>query len=164
MIVAYISLGSNLGDRLGYINRALGKLKEREDIKIIKVSSFYETEPVGYKEQGKFINAVLALETNLQPYELLQVLQSIETDLDRVRTRRWGPRTIDLDILFYGDQILNDPDLTIPHPRVTERAFVLFPLAEIAPSLLHPITGKSISSHLNALNDRGGVVIFPHNH
>lgn len=154
---AYISVGSNLGDRLEYINRALKMLNEQEDIKVTRISSFYETEPVGYEEQGKFINAAFALETKLQPGELLGLLQSIESALNRVRTRRWGPRTIDLDILFYDDLILNDPDLTLPHPRLTERAFVLIPLAEIAPLLVHPVTGKTISYHLEALDDRSGV-------
>ncbi len=154
---AHLSIGSNLGDRTGYIKEALGLLSAEENIRLTRVSSFYETEPVGFTDQGKFINAAFSLETTYAPHALLQVLQGIEDRLDRKRTRRWGPRTVDLDILFYGDVVLGDPELTIPHPRLTERAFVLFPLAEIAPALVHPLTGKTVLQHLEALKDKAGI-------
>lgn len=155
---AYVSIGSNLGDRMGYIKKALHLLKEQEKIQLKRISAYYETEPVGYLEQGKFINAVFCLETTHTPHLLLQILQGIESSLERERTIRWGPRTVDLDILFYNNAVLQDSELTIPHPRLTERAFVLVPLAEIAPTLLHPLTGKTILQHLEELNDKTGVV------
>lgn len=155
---AYISIGSNLGDRAGYLRRALDLVQEQKGARLVQVSSLYETEPVGGVEQGKFLNAVFSLDTALGPYELLGVLQEIEAHLGRKRDLRWGPRTVDLDILCYGETVLEDPLLTLPHPRLTERAFVLVPLVEIAPSLEHPLSGKTMAAHLEALADRGGVV------
>ena len=157
MNTAYISVGSNLGDRAGYIKTALELLNARDQIRIARVSSCYETEPVGYIDQEKFINAAFSLETAHSPHGLLRALQEVEARLERKRTLRWGPRTVDLDILLFGDEVLDDPRLTVPHPRLTERAFVLFPLAEIAPSLVHPLTGRTIVQHLEALEDKGGV-------
>lgn len=155
---AYISIGSNLGDRAGYLRRALDLVQEQKGARLVQVSSLYETEPVGGVEQGKFLNAVFSLDTALGPYELLGVLQEIEAHLGRKRDLRWGPRTVDLDILCYGETVLEDPLLTLPHPRLTERAFVLVPLVEIAPSLEHPLSGKTMAAHLETLADRGGVV------
>jgi len=155
---AHISIGSNLGDRAGYLRRALDLVKAQSGMRLVRVSSLYETEPVGGVEQGKFLNAVFSLDTALGPYELLGVLQEIEARLGRKRDLRWGPRTVDLDILCYGDTVLEDPLLTLPHPRLIERAFVLVPLVEIAPSLEHPLSGKTMAAHLEALADKGGVV------
>ncbi len=154
----YISIGSNLGDRAGYLRRALDLLKEQKGVRLDRVSSLYETEPVGGVEQGKFLNAVFSLDIALGPYELLGILQEIEARLGRKRDLRWGPRTVDLDILCYGDTVLEDPLLTLPHPRLIERAFVLVPLVEIAPSLEHPLSGKTMAAHLEALADKAGVV------
>jgi 2-amino-4-hydroxy-6-hydroxymethyldihydropteridine diphosphokinase len=155
---AYISIGSNLGDRLGYLKKAWWLLQAREEIQLTQLSSCYETEPLGYVKQGKFINAVFSLQTSCTPHALLKILQGIESFLGRERTVRWGPRSVDLDILFYADTVLQDSVLTIPHPRLTERAFVLVPLAEIAPLLLHPLTGKTIRQHLEEVEGRSGVV------
>ena len=152
---AYISIGSNLGDRMGYIKKALHLINVQEKVQLTRVSSFYETEPVGYLDQAKFINGVFSLETAHSPHALLQILQGIETSLERKRTVRWGPRTMDLDILLFSNIVLQDSVLTVPHPRLVERAFVLVPLAEIAPSLLHPVTGKTISQHLEELGGLG---------
>lgn len=154
----YISLGSNLGDRVDYLNKALNILNTHREIEQLHVSSYYETEPAGYLEQGKFINAAASLKTTLNPLDLLIVLQSAEASLDRVRTIRWGPRTVDLDILFYDNLVLEDHDLIIPHPRLTERVFVLVPLAEIAPNLVHPLTGMTVIEHLEKQSETGGVI------
>ncbi len=136
MVKAYIGLGSNIGDKIGYLNQAINLLREDEHIKIKKVSSFYETAPVDYVKQDRFVNAVVSIETHLSPYELLEVCQSIEKKLNRKREIRYGPRTIDLDILLYDEIFLKDTKLTIPHPRMKARAFVLIPLYEIEPHLL----------------------------
>ncbi len=157
MITAYISMGSNLGDRRRYLREALHLLQNEEKLSLTMVSSLYETEPVGFLEQGKFFNAALALQTRHSPHALLEILLHVESRLERRRTMRWGPRTVDLDLLFYGALVLDDPILTLPHPRVTERAFVLFPLAEIAPFLLHPLSGKTIRDHLEELPGKSGV-------
>ncbi|PKM78875.1 MAG: 2-amino-4-hydroxy-6-hydroxymethyldihydropteridine diphosphokinase [Firmicutes bacterium HGW-Firmicutes-13] len=155
MKLAYLGLGSNLGDRISYLNKAVDILNSHEHISVIKVSSFYETDPVGYEEQGKFMNCVVLCETELSPYELLKYIQKIEITLKRVRTIRWGPRTIDVDILMYGDLEINDePHLVIPHLRMTEREFVLTPLAEIAPEAVHPSTGSTAAELLKKLKNR----------
>ena len=129
----YLSLGSNIGETRKNLEEALEMLAEK--VKITAVSSYYETEPVGYKDQSWFLNIAVAGETVLAPYELLSFTQSIEQGMGRVKLIRFGPRNIDIDILLYDDLILNDETLTIPHPRMTERAIVVEPLNEIAPEL-----------------------------
>ena len=129
----YLSLGSNIGETRKNLEEALEMLAEK--VKITAVSSYYETEPVGYKDQSWFLNIAVAGETVLAPYELLSFTQSSEPGMGRVKLIRFGPRNIDIDILLYDDLILNDETLTIPHPRMTERAFVVEPLYEIAPEL-----------------------------
>ena len=129
----YLSLGSNIGETRKNLEEALEMLAEK--VKITAVSSYYETEPVGYKDQSWFLNIAVAGETVLAPYALLSFTQSIEQGMGRVKLIRFGPRNIDIDILLYDDLILNDETLTIPHPRMTERAFVVEPLYEIAPEL-----------------------------
>lgn len=141
---AYLSLGSNQGDRVKNLEDARLKISINPCIQITSLSSLYETEPVGYQEQEWFINQVLKVETTLSPLELLNVTQEIEKKLGRKRNIRWGPRTLDIDILFFEDSVLTTPDLTLPHPRLHERKFILVPLAEIAPSLIHPVLGESI--------------------
>ncbi len=131
MTKVYLSLGSNIGDRVGYLNSAIALLKRDKDISNIKVSSFYETDPVGYEKQDDFVNCVLSLETGLSAQILLSFCQKIEKDLKRVRLFRWGPRTIDVDILLFGDIIINETDLIIPHERMFDRAFVMVPLSEL---------------------------------
>src|SRR5437879_2846864 len=144
-VTAYIGLGSNLGDRRDYLERALQALRETAGVRVGRVSSFYETEPVGGPPgQQTYLNAVAQLESDLEPHSLLQVLLGVEQALGRVRSERWGPRTIDLDLLLYGDLALADPVLTVPHPRLHERRFALEPLAEIAPQAVHPVLGRTI--------------------
>lgn len=150
-IIAYIGLGSNMGNKTANCQMAVEHLAEAG--RIISVSSFYYTEPVGYKEQEDFINAVAILETNRSPAELMSICRAIEDRLGRRRTVRWGPRTIDLDILLYGDLVVRRPDLIIPHPLMTSRRFVLAPLAEIAPAMMHPVLNKTIVQLLGELQN-----------
>ncbi len=131
VVDAYLSLGSNMGDRLGHLKAATHALAQSENIEVIKVSSVYETDPWGYEDQRPFYNAVIRIRTTLSPMELLRLCQTIEHQQHRVRQVRWGPRTLDIDILMYGDRAVNSLELTIPHPRMEERDFVLVPLAEI---------------------------------
>jgi 2-amino-4-hydroxy-6-hydroxymethyldihydropteridine diphosphokinase len=150
-IIAYIGLGANLGDRQGSLKRALKKLDNPPTIKVIRVSALYETAPVGVTDQPEFLNAVAAVETTLPPRELLDVLLHLENQMGRVRTLRWGPRVIDLDLLLYGDAQVALVGLTVPHPRLRERAFVLVPLAEIAPNLALPEDGRTVSELAESL-------------
>jgi 2-amino-4-hydroxy-6-hydroxymethyldihydropteridine diphosphokinase len=152
MSIAYIGLGSNIGNKSENILHALNLLNQNHDIKIIKISSFYETEPIGYEDQDWFINAVAELETYISPKRLLGILLGIEQEMGRKREIKWGPRIIDLDLLLYDKLCLNEPDLIIPHPRMHERAFVLVPLAEIAENAIHPIFNKSIKEILDRLD------------
>ena len=133
MPVSFLSLGSNLGNRLEHLSDAVISLQNHPKVKVTKVSAVYQTKPVGGPEQDDYLNAVLEIETELSPTELLEVIQSIENGQDRVREVRWGPRTLDIDVLTYNDLILGDEKLTLPHPRISERAFVLVPWHEIAP-------------------------------
>jgi 2-amino-4-hydroxy-6-hydroxymethyldihydropteridine diphosphokinase len=142
---AYVGLGSNLGDRLDYLTRALRALGEQPGLAVVRVSSFHETEPEGGPPgQGKYLNAVAELRTDLEPAALLHVLLDVEQQLGRVRGERNAPRTIDLDLLLYGDRIVYEAGLTVPHPRMHERRFVLVPLSEIAPDAVHPVLRRSI--------------------
>ena len=152
MVVAYISAGSNIGDREANLDFGARRLGERG--KIIRASSFYETEPVGYADQPWFLNQVFELETMLTPHELLAWCNEIERDRGRVRTFPNAPRALDLDILLYGERVINDPNLVIPHPRMTERRFVLEPLAEIAPELTHPVEKKTVGRLLANCPDK----------
>lgn len=140
-MLAYIGLGSNLENPLQQIKTAIDDLQSLVDINIVSVSSLYQSPPMGPTDQPDYINAVLALETSLNPHQLLDALQSVEQLHGRVRKRHWGERTLDLDILLYGDLILDDERLTIPHPGMHERAFVLYPLAEIAENIEIPGLG-----------------------
>ena len=144
MTTIYLSFGSNLGNKLENIRQALKLLNETNGIKITKASSIYETAPVGGVEQDYFLNGVCELETELTPYELLEAIQSIEYALKRVRKVHWGPRTLDLDILLFEDTVMNEARLTIPHPYMHERSFVLIPMNEIAPGVTHPVLHKTI--------------------
>jgi 2-amino-4-hydroxy-6-hydroxymethyldihydropteridine diphosphokinase len=153
---AFVGLGSNLGDRVGYLSLARQGLEEHPLIVIKRASSIYESEPVGYLEQDWFLNQVVEIATGLQPSELLAVMQGIENRLGRERKIRWGPRVIDLDLLLFEDLVISTPELTVPHPRMYERSFVLIPLCEIAPDLLHP-DGMNTRTHLQRhLETRGG--------
>ena len=136
---AYVGLGSNLGDRSATLARALELLGERQGIEIVAVSSFRETDPVGYLDQPRFLNAAAAIETSLSPEALLDALLEVERELGRTREgQRYGPRTVDLDLLLLEGITVNEPGLTVPHPRLHERVFALAPLAELDPSLVVP--------------------------
>lgn len=149
---AYISLGANLGDRERSLRRALELLDAREGIRVVRVSSLRETEPWGPVEQPAFVNAAAELETSLEPRELLEALLAVERRLGRVREGpRYGPRTIDLDLLVYGDAVVSEPGLELPHPRLHERRFALEPLAELDPALVVPGLGR-VSALLAALD------------
>lgn len=151
---ALIALGANLGEREKSLREALARLDAEPAIDVERVSSFFETEPVGGPAgQGKYINAAALLRTSLAPRELLAVLLQIEHDLGRVRAKdqRNAPRTMDLDLLLYDQQILHEPGLEIPHPRLHERQFVLLPLSEIAPEWVHPVLGKTMRELLAGL-------------
>lgn len=137
-VTAYLGLGANLGEREETIKQALKKLAAQPTIEVTAVSSLYQTAPVGMTDQPDFLNAAAAIRTTLTPQELLACILQLEQQLGRVRTVRWGPRTIDIDILVFGSKEINQPQLTVPHPRLEKRLFVLVPLAEIAPDLRLP--------------------------
>jgi 2-amino-4-hydroxy-6-hydroxymethyldihydropteridine diphosphokinase len=151
---AYISFGSNIGDRNGNIRMALELIGEHPNIEIERVSSIYETEPFGRKDQRWFLNGVVEITTSLSPEELLIELQDIEIRLGRKREERWGPRRIDLDIILFDNLIIEGEDLKIPHPGLHNRRFVLTPLVELAPRLLHPRLNKTIEELLLEVGDR----------
>jgi 2-amino-4-hydroxy-6-hydroxymethyldihydropteridine diphosphokinase len=157
----FIGLGTNLGDRLANLQAAIQSLLPK--VHLSAVSPIYETPPWGVLDQPDFLNQVIEAETELYPSELLKFLKQIEKQLGRVASVRYGPRLIDLDILLYDEWILDLPDLTIPHPQMENRAFVLFPLANLAPDLRHPVSGKTIQQLLDAWlieNDPTGIELF----
>ena len=148
----YLSLGSNIGERAGNIARAIAELPGR-GVRVVKRSALYETEPVEFLAQGWFLNCVVEVETDLVPGELVRALLEIERGMGRKRVLPKGPRIIDMDILLFGPLAVREKDLEIPHPRMTERRFVLVPLAEIAPSALHPVLKKSVAELLAVTPD-----------
>jgi 3-oxoacyl-[acyl-carrier protein] reductase len=149
MTIAYIALGSNLGDRDDFLRRAVTALRQTEGVAVTRVSPLYETRPIGGPEgQGAYLNAVAEVRSERAPHDLLAVLLNLEQQLGRVRVEKNGPRTIDLDLLLYGDLVHEDESLTVPHPRMHERLFVLQPLAQLAPGLLHPILKRNIAELL----------------
>jgi 2-amino-4-hydroxy-6-hydroxymethyldihydropteridine diphosphokinase len=150
----YIGLGSNLGEREALIRMALDDLSRLPETQLVRASSLYDTEPVGEVEQPNFLNAVAQLESELSARQLLWNLLLIERRLGRVRTQKWGPRTIDLDLLLYGNLVVDEPDLHVPHPELTRRSFVLVPLLELDPLLVHPVTGETLLNHLSWLTTR----------
>ena len=149
LVTVYLCLGSNMGDRKENIEKAMEYLSQK--LRITGKSSVYDTEPVGNPEQPHFLNMVCQLKTMLKAADLLVLAKAIERKQGRMPGRANSPRPIDIDILFYGDEVINTPDLTIPHPRLTQRAFVLVPLAEIAPALVHPVNKKTVKELLKEL-------------
>jgi len=153
MATAYIGLGANLGEREATIRAALDRLRAHPHIRVTAESSLIETAPVGGPpNQPAFLNGAAALETDLAPEALLAVLKETERALGRRPRGRWGAREIDLDLLLYGDRIVRTPRLTVPHPRLSERRFVLAPLAQVAPDALHPVTGRTVRQMLTGLD------------
>jgi len=164
--ICYIGLGSNVGDRLQNIKKAVSLIADWPDSKILKTSSIYETEPWGVKDQAPFFNAVIEISTNLLPEVLLKHCLDTEKQMGRIRTIKWGPRIIDLDILFYGSQVIKTDTLVIPHPLLAERDFVIIPLNDIAPDFIHPVTHLSIheltaSFNLSKLHPIEKLIIEP---
>ncbi|MFN4071139.1 MAG: 2-amino-4-hydroxy-6-hydroxymethyldihydropteridine diphosphokinase [Thermus caldifontis] len=157
-MLAYVGLGSNLGDRAGYLLKALSLLSRLEKTHLLRLSPVYETEPVG-PPQPLYLNLVAEVETGLSPRAFLEGLLTVEQSLGRERKERWGPRTIDLDLLLYGDWVLEEEGLEVPHPRLHQRAFVLVPLADLIPEGLHPVLGRTFAELLASL-DRKGVRPF----
>ena len=154
-VTAYLGLGSNMGNRQDNLERALDFLSQR--LRIEKVSSIYDTEPVGDVNQPRFLNLVCQVYTSLTPMALLTLGKGIESKLGRVSGKSNAPRPIDIDVLFYDEQIIETPELVIPHPKLTERAFVLIPLAQIAPDLVHPVNSKTVRELLEGLTEVQGV-------
>jgi 2-amino-4-hydroxy-6-hydroxymethyldihydropteridine diphosphokinase len=152
----YLSLGSNLGNRRANLKKALGLLGD--SVEIVKVSSVYDTEPVGVGEQPRFLNLMCCVNTNIGPMQLLSLIKGIEAGMGRDPSLRDAPRIIDIDIIFYGDTIIESPDLIIPHPRMRDRAFVLVPFGEIAPEVVHPESGERIDELAARVEGAEGVV------
>ena len=158
MHLVYVGFGSNIGDRLAYIQNAIRALSETEWITLQKISSVYQTAPVGYETQAQFLNGVAAIQTDLPPLCLLHTLKNIETEVGRQHRIRWGPREIDLDILIYGDLCFQTEKLVIPHPEMHHRRFVLAPLVEIAPDLVHPVLKETVQTLVERLEDDKSVL------
>jgi 2-amino-4-hydroxy-6-hydroxymethyldihydropteridine diphosphokinase len=155
MNIAYLGLGTNLGDRKENLSKTIEAISLK--MSISKQSSLYETTPWGYTDQPDFLNQAIEVETNLRPLRLLNFIKKTELELGRVKNFRYGPRLIDIDILFYDDMVKTTRRLQIPHPRITERAFVLVPLYEIAPEYIHPVLKKTVARLLEELPDQTGV-------
>lgn len=151
----YLSLGSNMGDKRENLLEAIKRVGELENTEVVKSSTILETEPFGYIEQDNFLNACLEVKTLLTPQEFLSSILKIELDMGRVREIKWGPRVIDIDILFYDDEIIQEDNLAVPHPWICEREFVLEPLSEIAPNYVHPLERKTIMMLARKLKESG---------
>jgi 2-amino-4-hydroxy-6-hydroxymethyldihydropteridine diphosphokinase len=155
----YVALGSNLGDRRGLLASALGALAALDGVEVVAVSDFVETAPQGPPGQGPYLNAAAALRCEIEPRRLLNTMLAIEAahGRDRASEQRWGPRPLDLDLLLYGDLVIDEPEFVVPHPRLHERPFVLVPLAQIAPEAVHPVLGLTMQSLRDRLPGPCGV-------
>ena len=151
----HLGLGSNMGDKVGHLCEAVRRLKSIGNVEAL--SSLYLTEPVGFANQDCFLNAAVCLRTHLTPREVLEAVLAMEREMGRVRTVKYGPRTIDIDLLLWGEMAIDEPGLSLPHPRLQERLFVLAPLAEIAPALRHPVLGQVMAALRDAKAEEGGV-------
>jgi len=160
-MLTYIGIGSNQGDALSNCRKAIQAIAADPRNRLVQCAPFYRTEPVGEKDQDWFINGVIALETSMPPRDLLHFLLTVEKSLGRFRRERWGPRIIDLDLLFYGNVISEDEELRIPHPRLHERRFVLVPLKDIAPDWEHPLLHQTIAEILGSLKKEEIVLPLP---
>ena len=155
----FLSLGSNIGERARNIARAIAELPEH-GVRVVGRYSLYETEPVEFLAQGRFLNCVVEVETELEPAELMRALLDIERSMGRERVTPKGPRIIDMDILLFGSRVVREADLEIPHPRMAERRFVLVPLVKIAPAVVHPVLKKTVAELLAETTDRSEVRLF----
>ena len=155
--IAYIGIGSNVGNKVDQCEKAISEILKVDRHKLLVKSSLFKTKPIGYTSQDWFVNGVIKIETDLEPLDLLRVLKTIESQLGRKETFRWGPRTIDLDILIFDDREMRTEELQIHHPLLHERQFVLIPLAEIDRDLVHPVLKKTIGELLNNLKEDQGV-------
>jgi len=160
MARCFIGLGSNLGDKLLNIKRAVELLSKEDGVSLLEVSPLYCTSPVGPQDQDWFINCVSSIESKLEPLGLLKAVLGVEEKLGRVRERTWGPRTIDLDVLFYDNLVLSSSELTIPHPEAHKRAFVLIPLRDLAPDLVHPVLKRSVKDLCSELELGAQKIIY----
>ncbi|MEO6696225.1 MAG: 2-amino-4-hydroxy-6-hydroxymethyldihydropteridine diphosphokinase [Ignavibacteria bacterium] len=158
--IAYLGLGSNVGDKLLYIERAVSEIMNLEDCKIIISSSVYETEPWGKKNQDSFLNSVIQIETGQSAESLLKQLKYIEAKIGRTDNAKWAEREIDIDLLFYGNEIIKKDTINIPHGEVENRKFVMIPMCEISPDFVHPVLNKTISQLLKETNDSLSVIKF----
>ena len=159
MVTAFLLLGSNVGDREGYLEKARQQIEQHAE-DLVMVSSIYETDAWGRLSQPVFLNQVIGIETSLIPKQLLAVVQEIETSLGRHHPEKWAPRTLDIDILFYGNQIIETPELIIPHSAIQQRKFTLIPLAEVAPDFVHPVLHKTIVELLTECVDPLAVNLY----
>lgn len=157
MARCYLGLGSNLGDRAGAVRESVDLIAAGGDIEIRGLSSLYVTKPWGNEDQPDFVNAVAEADTQLEPAEVLARAKMVEVEMGRAKREKWGPREIDIDLLLYGDEVIQTDNLRVPHPGIEERAFVLVPLLELAPDLVHPVTGKRLDESLRRLESRGEI-------
>jgi 2-amino-4-hydroxy-6-hydroxymethyldihydropteridine diphosphokinase len=155
--IAYIGIGSNIGNKVRHCEKAIAEILKADRHKLLAQSSLFKTQPIGYTSQDWFVNGVIKIQTELELLNLLRILKSIESRMGRVKTVRWGPRVIDLDILFFDDEEIRNDEVQIPHPSLHERQFVLIPLAEIDQNLIHPVLKRTVRELLEALKEDQGV-------
>jgi len=159
--IAYIGIGSNVGDKVSQCEKAISEIVKVDRHKLLAKSSLFKTQPIGYTSQDWFVNGVIKIETDLEPFDLLRALKLVESHLGRKETFRWGPRAIDLDILIFDEKEIHTEELQIPHPLIHERQFVLIPLAEIDRNLIHPVLKKTIHELLEDFKEDHGVEKLP---